>query len=99
MDEQAPIELGTICYSKSGRDKGRYYAVVGIIDDQYVLIADGMLRKLSKPKKKKLKHLRMKPIILDTIGGKLKEGKKVFDAELKSALINSGLITHKEKED
>lgn len=99
MEEQTGVELGTICYSKSGRDKGRYYAVVGIVDDEYVLIADGMLRKLSKPKKKKLKHLRMKPIVLNAIGEKLKEGKKIFDAELKSALINSGLITHKEKED
>lgn len=99
MEEQTPIPLGTICYSKSGRDKGRYYAVVGIIDPDYVLIADGMLRKLSKPKKKKLKHLKMKPIVLNAIGEKLSEGKKVFDAELKSALINSGLITHKDKED
>lgn len=99
MDEQTHLELGTICYSKSGRDKGRYYAIVGILDDEYVLIADGMLRKLSKPKKKKLKHLRLKPVVLQSIGQKLSENKKVFDAELKSALINSGLITHKEKED
>jgi len=43
--------------SKSGRDKGRVFIVVDIIDDSYVLIADGDLRKIEKPKKKKIKHL------------------------------------------
>lgn len=31
--------------------------IVGIYDDEHVLIADGESRKTEKPKKKKLKHL------------------------------------------
>ena len=41
-----------------------------------------------KPKKKKIKHITLTAHMLDGIGEKLKEGKKVFDAEIRSALIN-----------
>ncbi len=53
--------LGHLFVSLSGRDKGIVCAVIGIAeDDGYVYIADGKMRKVEKPKKKKLKHL--KPI-------------------------------------
>ena len=53
--------LGQLVVSLAGRDKGCICAVVGIHDDEgFVLIADGKVRKVEKPKKKKLKHL--KPI-------------------------------------
>jgi len=86
-----------MCLSKSGRDKGRYFVITQVIDDNYVMIADGVVRKLAKPKKKKLRHLSLKPVVLDVIGEKLESNKKVFDAELKSAIINTGLITQKEE--
>ena len=35
------MELGQVVYSKSGRDSGRYYAVVEIVNADYVRIADG----------------------------------------------------------
>ncbi len=78
--------------SLSGRDKGKYFIITAIPEENYVLIADGVLRKLDKPKKKKLKHLELKEECLDNIKEKLVEGKKVFDAELRSALINTGYI-------
>ena len=53
--------LGHLYVSLAGRDKGCICAVVGIPEDEgYVLIADGKVRKVENPKKKKLKHL--KPI-------------------------------------
>ena len=53
--------LGHLVVSLAGRDKGCICAVVGIADEEgFVLIADGKVRKVEKPKKKKLKHL--KPI-------------------------------------
>ncbi|MEI6132005.1 MAG: RNA-binding protein [Bacillota bacterium] len=48
---------GNIAKSKAGRDKGRLFVVIKVIDDKYVLIADGELRKAEKPKKKKNIHL------------------------------------------
>lgn len=53
--------LGQLVVSLAGRDKGCICAIVGESDEEgFVLIADGRVRKVEKPKKKKLKHL--KPI-------------------------------------
>lgn len=82
----SPIEVGRVVFSKAGRDNGKYFIIVDIIDDQYVNIADGSLRRLSSPKKKKIKHLDIKPEVLEGIKEKLTNNKKVFDAELRSAL-------------
>lgn len=52
-------EVGRVVVSKAGRDKGRKLVIVAIMDDQYVLVADGDLRKLEHPKKKKRMHLKL----------------------------------------
>lgn len=46
-----------IAKSIAGRDKGHYLVTLGVIDENYVLVSDGKLRKVDKPKRKKLKHL------------------------------------------
>ena len=35
------IALGSVVFSRSGRDAGRFYVVIEIVDDEYVTIADG----------------------------------------------------------
>ena len=73
--------------SVSGRDKNRIFMVTEIIDSNYVLIADGMLRKLEKPKKKKIKHLEKSELVLnERLLQKISEGKKITNAELRKAL-------------
>lgn len=57
MLDTLDLNVGQIVISKSGRDKGRVFIIVEIIDVQYVYIADGKLRKIETPKKKKIKHL------------------------------------------
>ena len=57
------IEIGSAVISKAGRDKGKYMAVVGI-DGNYAIIADGQMRKLSNPKRKKLMHLQLTNVVL-----------------------------------
>ena len=83
-----PVELGRVAASTAGRDAGKYFIIVGIESENVVFVADGVLRKLEKPKRKKLKHLALKPQVSKVIGDKLREGKKVFDPEIKSALLN-----------
>ena len=80
------MELGEIVYSKAGRDQGRRYAVVEIVDAARVRIADGDLRRIRRAKLKNVKHLSSEGAVLEKIAQKLKEGSQVFDAELKSAL-------------
>ena len=52
-----PIEKGNLVISKKGRDKGRLFVVLYSLDADYVLICDGDLRKVARPKKKKRLHL------------------------------------------
>ena len=80
------MELGQVVYSKAGRDAGRYYAVVELVDDTRVRIADGDLRRIKRAKLKNIKHLGTDGEVLEKISAKLKEGAQVFDAELYSAL-------------
>lgn len=48
---------GQLVKSRAGRDKDRLFIVIEIIDDQYVTIVDGDLRRVEKPKSKKIRHL------------------------------------------
>jgi ribosomal protein L14E/L6E/L27E len=80
------VEVGRVAVSIAGRDRGRLFVIVGIVDEQYVTIVDGDLRILDRPKKKKLRHIRLRPEILRPIAEKLGGGLKVFDAEIRSAL-------------
>ena len=81
-----PVQVGRIAVSKAGRDTGRVFVIKQVIDTYYVYIVDGDLRKMDRPKKKKLKHLKLSEDVLDSIADKLKEGTKVFDAEIRSAI-------------
>lgn len=51
------IQKGMIVKAVAGRDKERYFAVVGE-ENGAVLIADGKTRKLQKPKRKNIRHLK-----------------------------------------
>lgn len=83
---EKPLKVGSVVYSRAGRDEGRFYVVIEIVDDSYVLIADGDVRKLAKPKKKKIKHLKNMAEVLDGIAEKLLIGTRIYDAEIFSAL-------------
>ena len=83
---EKPLTVGSVVYSRAGRDEGRYYVVIEIVDDSFVTIADGDVRKLAKAKKKKTKHLKNTGEVLEGISGKLLLGTKIYDAELFSAL-------------
>jgi ribosomal protein L14E/L6E/L27E len=58
-----PVQKGNIVVSTAGHDKGLPFAVVGVdgVDGQYLLLADGKTRLITKPKKKKIKHCRVLP--------------------------------------
>ena len=51
-------EIGLLAKSKAGHDKGHIY-VVCQADEAYVYLADGKMRTLSNPKKKKRKHIQL----------------------------------------
>jgi ribosomal protein L14E/L6E/L27E len=55
--KREPIREGDIVLSRAGRDSGRAFVVTSLIDDNYVLLVDGQLRTIDRPKKKKRMHL------------------------------------------
>lgn len=81
-------EPGGICQSLQGRDKGRYYIIIGVDLQGSVFVTDGNFKRLASPKKKNLKHLRLLPEKAESIALKLTSGDHVFDTEVYSALKN-----------
>lgn len=80
------LSIGQIVKSKAGRDKGESFIVYDIIDDKYVLLVDGKLRKISRPKKKKVMHLqRNNTVISDFI--KMKEEMNFNDAFVRRLIM------------
>ena len=59
------LETGTVVKALKGRDKDKYFCVV-CIEDGYVYLCDGKERKLSKPKRKKIKHIEITQAKLQT---------------------------------
>ena len=83
---ERPVTVGTVVYSRAGRDEGNYFMVAEIIDDGFVAIVDGDIRKLNAPKKKKIKHLLVTSDVLEDVAEKMRIGDKVCDAEVYKAL-------------
>ena len=81
---------GRVVLSTQGRDEGRYFIVLEVIDENFVLMADGLTRKIDHPKKKKIKHLRPKPILVNVDGSTL-PNKHLQDSDLRRYLREHGL--------
>ena len=86
--------IGAICTSRAGHDKGRAFVIVGVYDENHVLLSDGETRKLERPKKKKLMHLHIEPQRADEIGRRVTEKKPLLDADVRKALRALGYSEH-----
>ena len=76
---------GRVVYSKAGRDKGHFMAVVGT-EGESLLVCDGKERPLERPKKKNRKHIGLTNTVLDS-------GSMSTNRSLRRALSNLG-ATH-----
>lgn len=82
--------VGQVVYSKAGRDTGKKFIIVEIIDESNVLVSDGDLRRIEKAKTKKLKHLRVTEKIILPLKEKLESGVRVSNSEIRKALAEFG---------
>ena len=78
-------EIGQIVRSKAGRDKGRWMLVVAMEGD-YVFLADGDIRKISRPKQKKIKHVSKTQTVITSIQKDILSNKKIQNAEIRKIL-------------
>lgn len=81
-----PVEVGSVVISRAGRDAGRPFLVIRELDQDFVLIADGGLRTMDRPKKKKRRHL--KPTGRVEMREKLLGGEQILDKEIRLSLSN-----------
>ncbi len=77
------LEIGMLAKSKAGHDKGHIY-VIYKIEEAYVYLIDGRIRRMDNPKKKKKKHVQVickqyDITALDDVG--VKRILKLFDKE------------------
>lgn len=77
------LSPGQVVRSSAGRDKGKLYLVWKILNDSCVYLVDGDLRKVEKPKRKNIKHLRKTNKIVEPIAGKILANEKITNAEIR----------------
>ena len=80
------LTVGQVVKSRAGRDNGKIFLISKVLDEQYVHIVDGDLRKLNNPKKKKIKHLTLYNTLITDFQEKLKDGVEVNDAFVRRVL-------------
>ena len=58
------LTKGSVVFAAAGRDSGGHFVVTDL-DDGFCYIADGKSRKLAKPKRKNIKHIRATDSMID----------------------------------
>ncbi|MBO4938744.1 MAG: KOW domain-containing RNA-binding protein [Oscillospiraceae bacterium] len=86
MDPAIPdIYISDVVVSTAGRDQGQLYYVIGT-DDQFLMLVNGKDRSLDKPKRKKLRHVQKVLRSETRVAGKIRNGDKVLNGELRRDL-------------
>ncbi len=69
------IKPGQLVCSLAGRDKGKYYFVLEIVDAKHVLVVDGKRKSILTPKRKNIMHLQKYKYISNDFEEQMKSGK------------------------
>jgi ribosomal protein L14E/L6E/L27E len=78
-------QVGALCESLQGRDKGNLYCIVKVLSGEYVMVVDGDNKKLDRPKKKNIKHLHILCGNVANFGINFQDG-KVYDSQIAYAI-------------
>lgn len=87
---------GRLVSSTAGRDRGKFYLILQRVSETRVHLVNGAERKVSSPKLKNIKHLRVYPLVAREIAAKVASGQRVTDLEVRRALQE--LLTRYEHE-
>ena len=78
--------IGQLVRSRAGRDKGKLFLILDVLDDEYVLVVDGKIRKIDRPKKKKLKHLVFYNTTIDKFRENIENDRKMNNAFIRKLI-------------
>ena len=90
------IEKSDIVVSLNGRDAGKLFYVLEI-EGEYSFLADGKVRRVEKPKRKKLKHIKLERKDMSRVSEKIKSGEKVTNSEIRRSLAEKSAPDRGEK--
>ncbi|GAA0597142.1 hypothetical protein GCM10009001_11660 [Virgibacillus siamensis] len=79
-------QAGQVVRIMQGREAGQYAVVLKLIDDRFVLLADGEKRKYDRPKKKNLHHIEVMDYISPEVQNSLLETGRVTNGKLRFAI-------------
>ena len=79
------LDIAQIAIPTMGRDKEKPFFIIGI-EENYVYLADGRIRKIENPKRKKIKHINPTDLDGGHVAQKLRNGERVTNSELRKAL-------------
>jgi ribosomal protein L14E/L6E/L27E len=85
MSEKS-LQVGRLVCSVKGRDSGRFYLIVEIENQAGVWVADGEGRKIEKPKKKNVKHLKFYDIMAPAVVEKVQRGRRITNEDVRNEL-------------
>ena len=88
------MSVGQIVFSKQGRDKGLPFVIVST-DESYLHLADGKLRKIEKPKKKKLMHVAKTNYVDTALANKFTNKEHIKNSDIRKVIENFISLTRK----
>ena len=94
-------QVGQIVRVTKGREQNQFAVIIEIIDDRFVLLADGEKRKYDRPKKKNVNHIEGTACISSEIRKSLLETNRVSNGKLRFAIAKYAeeVVTDLEKGD
>lgn len=78
--------VGRLVFSGAGRDQGRPLLIIKLLNDKLVVVVDGSLRTLEKPKLKNLRHLRVTNRVAVEVVDKIARGDPLSNTFLRQAI-------------
>lgn len=85
-DSDSRPRIGQFVLITQGRDTGQYAIIIEILDERFVLLADGDKRKFKNPKKKNIHHLEFFDFVSPEVQSSMIETGRVTNGKLRFAL-------------
>ena len=83
------IARSDVVRSIAGRDKGKLFFVLET-EGEFLLLADGKVRKVESPKRKKRRHAESVEVLSTRVAEKIRSGEKITNSELRRTLAQLG---------
>lgn len=98
-ESETALKVGQIVLITQGRDAGQYAVIIKILDERFVVLADGDKRKYDRPKKKNIHHLEFFDYVSPEVQNSMIETGRVTNGKLRFVLTKfvDGLVTDLKK--